>query len=401
VSVRLSEILTLVGRLDDAAGLDTPRERFRRFLSEHVTTVESLRDLLQQSHERLGTQYARARQDLVLSIGRFLGFDVTFGSYDFHRGPARLSGHWRSRHAAHFAIDICSEQSEDADLEGFARTVATLDAAAGLDSDEHWIGFCLTTPFFAARSRLAEIARRCQPEVRVAAVESLLWLAEMCEAGRLTSDVTVRLLMTGDDCDFLVDVMRGLATAGAVSPPQDAAADPARTDEAGADFVWPTPDATESYTGFWVARMDADPSTPADQIFEAVVVRRQLLAVAAGEDAAALVRSGDRVCFLSAGIGVLGCAEVADAISDPSQVLRAGRRYSAVFSLRDVGVFEPPRRLTDGTIAARVEGPMPDDDGPGVALIAVSRIEFVAITGRMELVVGGAGPDEEPLRVRA
>lgn len=32
MSVSLNEILDLVGQLDDTAGEDTPRERFRRFL---------------------------------------------------------------------------------------------------------------------------------------------------------------------------------------------------------------------------------------------------------------------------------------------------------------------------------------------------------------------------------
>jgi hypothetical protein len=403
VSVQLAEILTLVGWLDDAPGVDTPRERFRRFVKEHVATPDALRDLLQQSLERLGAQFARARQDLVLSIGPFLGLDVTFGSYDHRRGPARLAGHWRSRHAAHLAIDICGEQSDDADLETFARTVATLDAAVGTDSDEHWLGICVTTPFFAARHRLAGLARQCEPRIQVVSVESLLWLADMRSAGRLTTDVIVRLLTTEGECDFLVEVMRGLVAGGTSAGHEPPAADPPRLkDERSPDIARAAPDSPERSTGFWIASMASDSASDAQHIFDAVVVRRQLIGVASGDSAAALVRSGDRVCFVSVGIGVLGCAEVDGPISDPSQVLRAGARYSAVFSLREIGVFDPPRHLADGSVPERMDSASKDDDRTGgVWLCPVSRVEFVAMTGRMELVIGAKGPDEEALRVRA
>jgi hypothetical protein len=401
VSVRLVELLALVGRLDDAPGIDTPRERFRRFLTEHVTTIDILRDLLHQSQERLGAQHARARQDLALSIGRFLGLDVTFGSYDHRRGPARLAGHWRWRHTAHLAVDVCSEQSVDADLDTFARTVATLDAATAPDSDEHWVGLCLTTRFFAARERLAERARHCQPPIYVSTAESLLWLAEMHAAGRLSTEVIVRLIVGEVDCDFLVDVMRGFGESPAGERPLGAAAlssAPVALEPL-TEFVWPTPD-VDRPTGFWLARIDGEPTTPPDEIFEAIVVRRKLLAIAAGDPAGSMVRSSDRVCFLGTGIGVLGSAQVGTAVDDPSHVLRAGRSYAAVFDLHDVSIFEPPRRLPDGAVAARVETAA-SDDVAGVSLVPVTRVEFASVTGRVELVIGGGKDEDEDLRVRA
>jgi hypothetical protein len=36
MSISLSQILALVGKLDDSPGEDTARERFRRFLKENV-----------------------------------------------------------------------------------------------------------------------------------------------------------------------------------------------------------------------------------------------------------------------------------------------------------------------------------------------------------------------------
>jgi len=43
-SIGLSQILALVGKLDDAPGPDTPRERFRDFLAENAKQVGVIRD---------------------------------------------------------------------------------------------------------------------------------------------------------------------------------------------------------------------------------------------------------------------------------------------------------------------------------------------------------------------
>ena len=112
----------------------TPRERFRRFLLEQVTGVAAIRSMLDQAHATLGDQHARARQDLILLLGRFLGFDVAFGSYEATAGSVRLEGHWRSRRRARIAIEVRSEQTADADVDTLARTVNALTASLPGDS---------------------------------------------------------------------------------------------------------------------------------------------------------------------------------------------------------------------------------------------------------------------------
>src|SRR5262245_9273423 len=140
MTLDLRELLTLVGRLDDSIGIDTPRDRFRRFLTTQVTTVPAVRDLLEQTHTALSDQHARARQDLVLTIGRFLGFDVAFGEYESHPGAVRLQGHWRSRRHARIAVEVRGEQTADADIETLARTVAALSRSLPSDAGERWVG---------------------------------------------------------------------------------------------------------------------------------------------------------------------------------------------------------------------------------------------------------------------
>ena len=97
MNITLTDLLPLVGRLDAAPGFDTPRERFRRFLLEHVTDVATARALVEECQRSVGEQRHRALQDLVVLIGRFLGFEITFGSYERSPTAANIDGQWRSR----------------------------------------------------------------------------------------------------------------------------------------------------------------------------------------------------------------------------------------------------------------------------------------------------------------
>jgi hypothetical protein len=79
--ITLSQILSLVGTLDDAPGDNTARERFRAFLKQNVTEVGQIRDCVQECRNTKGQQFYRALQDLVNHLGSALGFSVTFGRY--------------------------------------------------------------------------------------------------------------------------------------------------------------------------------------------------------------------------------------------------------------------------------------------------------------------------------
>jgi hypothetical protein len=92
MSVTLNELLSLVGRLDDAPGFDTPRERFRRFLLERVTDVPAARTLIEECQRSVGEQHHRALQDLVVVVGRLLQFEVTFGAYERSADGVKVDG---------------------------------------------------------------------------------------------------------------------------------------------------------------------------------------------------------------------------------------------------------------------------------------------------------------------
>src|SRR5882672_11142376 len=94
--ISLAETLSLVGPLDDSPGPDTSRERFRSFLTKNVKDAGELRDYIEECLRSSGDQFNRALQDLVNSVGHFLGFEVTFGRYRGVPNEVGFDGHWKS-----------------------------------------------------------------------------------------------------------------------------------------------------------------------------------------------------------------------------------------------------------------------------------------------------------------
>jgi hypothetical protein len=105
MSMTLTQILALVGELDDSPGPETARERFRRFLKDDTKEVGQLRDYIQECLRKSGTQYNRALQDLVNYIASFLEFEVVFGRYQGVQGKNGFDGHWKSAKELHIVAE--------------------------------------------------------------------------------------------------------------------------------------------------------------------------------------------------------------------------------------------------------------------------------------------------------
>lgn len=105
-AISLSQILNLVGKLDDSRGIETPRERFRAFLKDNVQEVGQIRDYIQECLRLTGDQYSRALQDLVNHLGSLLDFEVQFGRYHGVRGEIGFDGHWKSPSGYHIVVEV-------------------------------------------------------------------------------------------------------------------------------------------------------------------------------------------------------------------------------------------------------------------------------------------------------
>ena len=129
MSITVDELLLLTGRLDDSPGFDTGRERFRRFLMERVTDVATAAALIDDCQRSVGEQRHRALQDLIVIVGRLLEFEITFGSYERSADAVRADGQWRSTGRLEVVLEIRTDQTTSATLDGLARATAEAPGA--------------------------------------------------------------------------------------------------------------------------------------------------------------------------------------------------------------------------------------------------------------------------------
>ena len=134
-ALTLQQILSLVGKLDDTPGDETPRERFRQFLKQNVKDVGQVRDYIEECLRTSGDQYNRALQDLVNYLGHFLGFAVTFGRYQGVQGQNGFDGHWISPTGFHIVIEV---KTTDAYAIKAATLVGYIDGLISEQSIANW-----------------------------------------------------------------------------------------------------------------------------------------------------------------------------------------------------------------------------------------------------------------------
>jgi hypothetical protein len=366
MSITLNEILALVGRFDESSGFDAPRERFRRFLLEHVTDAGVARALIDQSQRSIGEQPQRALQDAVVVLGRFLGFETVFGPNQRIAGIAKYDGQWRSRRRLEIVLEVCTDQTPRSDVAELSRSLSTV--AAPSPPDVRHLGLCIVTPMYGGRARLEEaLLEKPQPNLRVVSIRSLLWLADMVGSARLQHHEVVRLFTSGANLDFIVDLMERLA-----------AGDQGEGESFASVQVLSPP--ADPQSAHWVATIGRDETATPDQFVKAVIRGRQILGVTDGGAANIQARAGDWICFFVRAKGIVGHARV-DSIVNGTGLIRGSHRFAAVFRLKDIDIYEAPIGFSPETEQKRLgEQSQPEDRVPYLA--SVSREEFADLTAR-------------------
>jgi hypothetical protein len=373
MSISLADLLPLVGRLDDAPGFDTPRERFRRFLLERATHLPAIQTLIEECQRSVGEQHHRALQDLIVVVGRSLQFAITFGDYerladdlDAHRN---IHGRWRSAGLVDVLLQIETDHTT-ASLEPLARAVAA-DHPTG-DGDEPRIGLCVVGRQSAARGRLARLVAQGQfPDVRVVSVKSLLLLAAHVSADRVSHSEVVELLRTSPALDFMIDLM---TRPGAGSPSMESreALEEQRGRPAAEMIV-------DSRPAFWVAVISGDSMVTPERWLASVIADRHVLAVCDGNPINGHGSPGDWVCFFLANKGIVGHAQLASVVEHRATVVRQSEKFGQVYRLANLTLYERPvvQALRAGRPFAVPSGSV---TVAGSCLTPIARQDFTALT---------------------
>jgi hypothetical protein len=347
VSTPLSQVFTLLGKLDDSAGEDTPRERFRRFIRESIQEVGALRDYIEECLRTSGDQYDRALQDFVIYIGHFLGFDVVFGRYRGVQGQIGFDGYWKSPTGFHAIIEVKTTEVypiKASTLVGYVdqlisdKQIPDWDKALGL--------YVIGRPDPEIRQlENAIVAEKRAHQLRVVSAESLLSLAEtMNEHDVSHEDILALVRPSGPRIDPVLELLSRLmaeprAGESAVEEPDELAP------------------ASEGKPVYWITPVKSDDEETADECIKKLVGEEGIYAFGERTPGRQRLKTGDWICFYaSGGIGIVAHAKVASSPEyQPNAKVHDPEKYPWVFRVVEPSLYLNHPFVIDAAARARLD----------------------------------------------
>jgi len=335
VSMTLSQILSLVGKLDDSPGEDTPKERFRRFLRENILEIGQVRDYIEGCLRNSGDQYSRALQDLINYIGYFLKFDIIFGRYQGTSGQIGFDGHWKSSTGFHIVVEVKTSEVyavKTATLMDYVnrliseREIPTWNEALGL--------YVVGRPDPDIRTlENAIVAEKKSDQLRIISADSLLSLAEMMNEYDVShEDILAVIKPSGPTIDPIVSLMARLA----------------------AEPIIPNGDNEVVY---WLTPVRSDEEQTAEECIQTLVEQERIYAFGERTPGRKYIKPGDWICFYATAKGVVAHAKVAskpDLLQHPK--VRHSDKYPWVFRLEDIHLYLNEPVVIDATMRNQLDG---------------------------------------------
>lgn len=356
MSVSLTEILDLVGPLDDSPGEDTPRERFRRFLRKNVHEVGEIRDHIEQCLRTSGEQYNRALQDLVNYVGEFLGFKVEFGRYRGVQNQIGFDGLWQSPTGLNLVVEVKTTEAyaiKTSTLVGYVdeliseKRIPSWDTALGL--------YVVGRPDPELRHlEHAIVAEKRTHQLRVISVESLLSLAEIMNEYDVThEDMLVVLRPSGPGIDALADLISRLVAQRTAQQPElvpvpvAATAPPIPTSPSGTTPAAPT---------YWLTPVKDHENETAIECVEKLVGKYGIYAFGERTPGRTHIKQGDWLSFYAAGGGVIAHAKVASTPEKkPDERVEHPQDYPYTFRVKDQHLYPEKPVVIDGTVRQQLD----------------------------------------------
>jgi hypothetical protein len=347
----LHEVLAIVGRLDDGTGYDTSRERFRRFLTEHMTSVPVARTFLDEAQQLISEQYQRALQDTVLACGRLLGFEVSFADYDRHGTGARHAGQWLSPRRLSVIVQLWSDAA--------ASDIAAVHRAFDLpvtpvDPRLPQARLSVVSASCSSRPRIEEVLTLRRQSGRIISVRSLMDLLGLAPTTSVTHDDVLTLLNPTPALEGSVGLLSRLVhpqrTSPAATQPQ---VEQTRKDPARWIYVVRDP-----------ARLDSEPRAVSEMI---------AMVVAAGETPG--LQSGDALAFLVPPRGIVARAHIDDVRAEGA-VPHDESQVRFTIHCRSIEIFDPPIQVgTEQRLNLELQAAVSQEP-----CVRVTNDEFAALT---------------------
>jgi len=345
MSITIDQILALVGKLDDMQGEETPRERFRKFLKENLVEVGRIRDYVEECLRNSGDQYNRALQDLINHIGRFLGFDVSFGRYHGVQGEIGFDGLWISQKGFYIVVEVKTTETYAIKTSTLMDYVNRLISDKRIPDWDHAIGLYVVGRPDPEIHQLenAIIAEKKTDQLRIISVGSLLNLADMMnEYGVAHEDILAILRPSGPTIDPVVDLMTRLVSEEKEEEPETA--------------VPPTERVKEGEASYWLTPVKSDEICTAEKCIETLVGEAQIYAFGDRTPGRRHLKPGDWICFYATGKGIVAHARVSSApTKKPDPRVPHTEKYQWTFNLRDAILYIDQPVIIDATIRAQLD----------------------------------------------
>lgn len=377
VSTSLSVILNLVGELDDSPGLNTPRERFRKFLKENVGQLGILRDYIEECLRHTEDQYNRAFQDLVNHLGEFLGFKVEFGRYRGVQGEIGFDGLWKSPSGLSIVVEVKKTEAYAIKTSTLLGYINELVSEKKIADPDHVLGLYVIGRADPETSQLEKtiIADKKTHILRVVSVESLLSLAELMRDYNIShEDILTIIKPSGPSIDPIAEMIAGLVA-----------------EEKARETEEEKPESKEEIIKerqYWITPVRGDDVQTAEECIKTLVADSGIYAFGERTPGRKYIKPGDYICFYACGKGVVAHAEVASHPENkPHPKVRHPEKYSWTFRLKNVKVYLDNPIAINASLRSKLKAfSAHDPQAPWAWFVQatrrVSKEDFMLLTGQ-------------------
>ena len=344
--------MNLVGKLDDKPGDQTPRERFRKYLSTNVRDLGQYRDYVKSCLDNKGDQYNRALQDLINHLGSLMGFEVIFGRYKGISGEIGFDGIWKSKNEFHIVIEVKT-------TEVYAiKTATLLGYINGLISEKKIpkakdvLGlYVIGRPNPDLRQlENSIVAEGKENLLRIISTNSLISLAEIMTEYEVTHEDALAILRpSGPNVDQVLDLMTRLV----VNPiPKEMIAEE-KTDEKGKILELIPLDTFGP--NYWLAPVRSDEKQTAEECIKNLVGEEKVFAYGERTPGRKFLKPGDWICFYATGKGAIGHAKVlSKPEKKPHPKVLDPEKYPWTFRLEEVKLYLDDPKIIDAEMRKKL-----------------------------------------------
>jgi len=348
-AIYLTQILNLVGSLDDSPGDDVPRERFRRFLRANVREVGQGRDYIQECLRLKGDQYNYALQDLINHLGSFLDFEVVFGRYRGVSGQLNFDGHWISPSGFHIVVEVKTTETYAIKTKTLVGYVNDLISENEIPDWKNALGLYVVGEIDPELRQLENsiIAESRINQLRIISVESLLSLAELMNEYDVNHDDILAVIRpSGPKVDPIVDLITRLR---APAPTEILEEEKRPKEEV-------PPVEPEGEISYWLTPVKSDEYATAEETVKTLVSEERIYAFGERTPGRKHLKPGDWICFYATGKGVIAHAQV---MSRPERKthpkVHEAEKYPWMFKVGKSALYLEEPIIIDAELRSRLE----------------------------------------------